>query len=613
MLCYFFSMRRGVRQSGSALMVVMFLALILLFMVKMLVMLAASQTTRSLTYCNRASALYVVDAAVADAINQLSKNASWTTGFQEKKLTRAEGVYSLKFHTGPGAVEFDESVNNLQGGVAADGFRGPGTVPPGCAELVIRAEVGGVIRSVRVIVSGTPVATGSAGMVAGGNLVMRGNVFVDGITTMASGGTSTKAHLQSNRSDAAPDIVRWSPVNPGDRAVVDGEVRVSSSDPGAINFGPDPTAYQVDAFQTGAAGAALSKVDVIGQIAAHSGDQAPSINPLATNNLGSGSFYYNGDLTINGDLNMDDTKLYVSGKLTVNGTIAGRGSVYVGGDTDFQGDGAVYSNNLEGVALFSQGNVHLTGLDGSAYMDAVVAGNPAAAKAWQDMKDTVADFKTNAAASIAKSGDLTKITSYTDGMRTVLGTDSNSNHQPWQGRTRDATGQLMTYLQGQPQSSTRDFMLERLNHMQFIFADPANNPYTPGHSNSDVYDEWASGGHRFYGILDCVINNGNSQQIEQTLNTVMRLDNTRLGTSYFQGKVYTNGYFYASNEVTIVGSLVSGGNRTGAPTMLGSVEVRDGDIVLDNNSRLTLCEDYSDTPTGGGGASSFGTRCWIEL
>lgn len=588
------------------------MAMMLFMMLKVMIFLAASQSTRSLDYRNRAAALYVLEAGLADALNQLDADIDWDTGFDRKPMTNLEGTYTVRFHSGPGAVAEDESVNNLAGGGPVDGFRGADSVPGGCAELVIIANVGSAERQVRVIVSGQPAGSGTAGMTAGGNILLRGNVVVEGVTSLSDGGSPIKTNLQSNRPDAAQDVIRWVPLNPGDRATVSGAVRTVSTDTDSIDFGTDTTAYSVDKFEVGASAVSAARIDVAGEVDAHAGEPAATLNATGVNNLGPGKFFYNGDVTIDGDLNLDETDLYVNGSLTVNGSVSGKGAVYVKGDSTFRGDAEVYTNNDKGVAFFSEGNVRLTGFDGSAYMDAVTATDPQAALWWQESKDTLMDFQASAAASL-NSGDMSNVSSYSDKMRQVLGTDLNSNHANWKGRTRDATGKLQSFLQSQPASTSRDFMLERLDYTQRLFADDNNNPYTPGLSAAEVMAEWDAGGHALYGLLDAStdIAGGSALHREQILRLIMQFDYQKMGSSYFQGNVYTNGYFYASNEVTVLGSLTSGGDRTSPPVMIGSEEVRSGDIVMDNNCRLTLTQDYLQ-PGQGMGTSGLSLRSWVE-
>ncbi|MCE7869220.1 hypothetical protein DYH09_02455 [bacterium CPR1] len=550
-----------------------------------------------------------------DALNQIDARADWDVGFDRKKLSQMEGFYSIKFHSGPGRPDEDESVNNLTGATPVNGYRQGHQIPPGCVELVIIAEVGGATRTIRTMVGGTPASSTMAGMMAGGNILLRGNVVVEGFSTLTTGAQAVQANLQSNRPDSAAGVIRWVSANPGDRASVSGAVRTVSADAAAIDFGPDATAYQAGSFEVGATAVALGRVDIVGEIGNHTGDPAPAINPIGTNNLPAGACYQGGDLVINGDLSLDDTNLYVDGNLTVNGSVTGTGSIYVKGDTSFQGDAAIYTNNVKGVALFSEGNVRLTGLDGTAYMDAVTTSNPQAAIWWQDAQDTMQALNGRIQTSLANpNAKIMQVgPQYIDEMRQVLGTDANANHATWDGRTRDATGKLQAYLNTQPASSSRDFMLERLDYMQRVFADD-NNPYNPvGVKGRDVLKEWDQGGDSYYGLIDAATDAvyGSPQHVEQMLNLIMRIDYEKMGSSYFQGTIYTNGWFHASNEITVVGSLTSGGDRSGQPTTIGSEEIRCGDIVLDNNCRLTLTQDYA-PPGQSQGSSGLSLKSWLE-
>lgn len=598
---------------GTALVTVLLMTVVLLTMVKLLVYLATSQSARSQNHYRRMAALCAVQAGVTDALNELAKNKAWADGFDAKPLTRMEATYTVRFNAG-GPVGELESVNNLESDLPADGFRGDESVPSRAVELVVVGRSGAVERTVRIVAGELPATASSVGMTAGGNILLRGNVVVEGFTTLGEGSQPVPTHVQSNRPEAAPDIIRWAPLSPGDRAVVAGDVRTVSSDVEAIDFGTDATAYQVDAMRTGAPVASGPRLDVASEVAAHVSDPAPTINPLAANQLTSGSYYHAGDLTINGDLDLDETDLYVGGNLTVNGSITGKGSLHVAGDTAFQGDAQLYTTGAQGVALFSEGSVSLTGLDGTEYMEALAAADPQAALWWTDATETLSALQVAGRNAIANQELTTFDNDYGRRMRRVLGTDLTNGSQTWQGRTPDAVGKLQALLQTRPPSTTRDFMLERLDYMQWLFADDTDNPYTPGHTGSQIRADWASGGNQLYGVLDAVLGGSPNADRERLLQTIFQMDYQRLGSAYFQGSVYTNGFVYAANEVTIVGTLTAAGERNGTPVDVGGEPLLPGDIFLDNDCRLTFVQDFeAPEDDAADGSQEFYTRSWVEI
>jgi len=79
------------------------------------------------------------------------------------------------------------------------------------------------------------------------------------------------------------------------------------------------------------------------------------------------------------------------------------------------------------------------------------------------------------------------------------------------------------------------------------------------------------------------------------------MDEDRLGTSYFQGNVYTRGAFYSSNEVTIIGSLSAVADpeeiESAHPWEPASgVELKPGDVYLGNGTRIEYVNDLMPGP-----------------
>ncbi|MFN8613054.1 MAG: hypothetical protein U0931_36285 [Vulcanimicrobiota bacterium] len=72
------------------------------------------------------------------------------------------------------------------------------------------------------------------------------------------------------------------------------------------------------------------------------------------------------NLTINGDLNMDNCLFYVNGSLTVTGSVRGSGAVVVTGSTTIKGGSGLTS--ADSVALLSQGDLSLVSPNSSRYV-----------------------------------------------------------------------------------------------------------------------------------------------------------------------------------------------------------------------------------------------------
>ena len=86
----------------------------------------------------------------------------------------------------------------------------------------------------------------------------------------------------------------------------------------------------------------------------------------------------------------------------------------------------------------------------------------------------------------------------------------------------------------------------------------------------------------------------------------------RLGSANFFGMVYTNGAFYADNEVTVVGMLVAADNGSQQPVTLEGtdVEVSPGDVYLNTRTSVTYVEDFFEDP--GDTTTSTTTNLRIE-
>ena len=104
--------------------------------------------------------------------------------------------------------------------------------------------------------------------------------------------------------------------------------------------------------------------------------------------------YVNGNLTVDGDLNMHGGSLFVNGNLTLNGGIVGEGSVFASGDAQVLGGASsLVTNQAGGAALYSDGEVLMHGDDVSGVIHELSGGDLAAAFA--NYQSAWATFTTN--------------------------------------------------------------------------------------------------------------------------------------------------------------------------------------------------------------------------
>lgn len=541
------------------------------------------------------AALYLAQAGIVEAVTELENDDAWVTGFTNKSLAGVPGTYTLTFNTtGAPFTEF-ESVNNSDG-MNPDNYQGANKVPAGCASLVVTAEVGMARRTVEAIVrvnNGEYLARYP--IHSGGRVVMRGDVLVNGIKSQ-SDPTAVPGDIRSTLSTNVNDIIYWDNGGGTGTADITGTVGTTSNAAGAVNL----SGYTPDGgVEIGTPQPPVRDVNILAKIAAKTGAATPTINTSGTTLLsGGGDYYYSGDLTINGDLKLQGVQLYVDGALTVNGSITGDGAVYVGGDTKFMGDARVTASSPDKIALFSQGNVELEGFDGTAYMNSIT-GDSTLTAAWNQLGNSIHDFQTELGSSPSLG-----VGSTLDMIRSEI-SNAGSTHGTTNGRTPNAAGTLVSRLNAQPQSSARDAMITKFQELEDLFYAHSN-----GSSAEIAALNALANNNLITGSFDAAIDNGRYDLVNLMLAYAQAIDYTSLGTSYFQGLVFTHGSLYAHHEVTILGAVVAKDDGTQSSVTIGSDTVDPGDLFLTNGTRVTYVEDFFTDDSGSGGAAG-GVLLWM--
>ena len=105
-----------------------------------------------LQFNHSTEALYVAEAGVADASLQMARDNSWGPTVPLEVTLPEGGKYTIVFDD-DGIIEPFESVNNLASRNPADGPRGPGTVPAGAADVVVKVEARGRTELYEVMIS----------------------------------------------------------------------------------------------------------------------------------------------------------------------------------------------------------------------------------------------------------------------------------------------------------------------------------------------------------------------------------------------------------------------------------------------------------------------------
>lgn len=568
-----------VNRRGAALIAVLFSFVALGVMAVALTVMTRGQVFASRDRYQRACLDCLVESAVAHAMNELAKRPDWKEGFHEVKL-RDLGTYSVSF--GP-------SVNNLAGETPADGPRGPQSVPPHSADVVVTARSGSAERRAEVIISrgedsSMPFAAAATNRIRlFGKTSVRGQVM--GVQGMSAG-------LHSNY-DGPGGAITWRPLAPGDRALVKGTVSTSNPARDSVDFGTDARLYSLGGNVTGAPKRRYPDLPIQQWVDERQG--ATDLQEAADETRGGvlalkrGTDYaHTGDVEVNGDLRLADSKVYVLGNLRVNGSIYGSGTVYVTGETVFEGDSDVRANDpYHPLTICSQGSVTIRGFDGDKFL----AENPALKPLWdkaQASLDQVDALTEKWAAGQVDEADF--------GFLAERCRELSSR----EGEKRTGLlGEVLAAVHAIPRGGkTQNIMERRLKALHSLFEEGSPSQY------SAALEKLA----RQKPEPDCIFpalvaSRGQyayrERGEEKTMSVlpmaaglVQWLGFGDPGRSSFSGIIYTNGSIYANNKLDIRGALWAKAATGQASRVVDGIEVLPGDIVLRNGVHLLFQDRY---------------------
>lgn len=593
------------RRRGMALITVLLMTSVLFLMVLALIVALRGELFTSGQELNRTSALYLAEAGLADAMDALETNPTWS-GVTNQAIPGVRGSYTVEFGS---AAPFtsEQSVNNLGGAGWAESHRGPSTVPPNSALLIVRARVNGVERVLEATVTrGNSLPKLDDPLLTSGRIYLAGNVTVDGIKALDDN-TPVAAGIHSNMGGSANDVINWD-AGPGDTAVISGQVSTTSSGAGAIDM---PGATIAGGTQTGAAAQALPTIDVSGTVLGMSSAPTPTLNPSGATVLASGDYYLSGDVSLNGDLVLNGARVYVNGKLDVNGSVTGDGSLYVNGQTSLRGTAAVVADPTKKVALFSKGSVTLDGFDGSAYLDSVATTDPQFATWLSEGRSALAQMQTNLEThTLTELYDATYPTQQLqDDLHAKLG-DPGPGHV-WAvlpAGDSDVMGLMAARLATQPPGPTRDFLVQKLQSTSDFFKYGSSSL---AGDDATVVSNYLADNSQVMGLMDSVGDLARADLWPSVVNLADQYDPDRVGSSYFQGLVYTNGFIYATNEVKVVGAVIARSDGTQPSAVIGGRTVRPGDLYLANGTGVTFVEEMFNGSGFTGSTNALTVETWM--
>jgi len=569
------------------------MSVVLLMMVISLVKAVTTQDYLTRGYHDNVAALYVAESGLADVMSHLELDGSWSDGFDGEPMQNRPGKYWVQFFSGTGSVPDDASINNIAGTNPRPGPRGR-VVPRGAALIVVTARVGSAQRQIEAIVNSSGVINVEYPLMTSGDIELKGAVTIDGIHSL-QGYERVAAGIHSNsRSNSSPTI-KWEPGNSTDKASITG--KVSAVDPRSvgvgIDFGLDPTRYDVGAFERSAAQRQFPGVgDIDRQVNLHASAPPPTIQTVGTTTLPAGDYHKSGDLSISGDLVLDGGELFVDGDLTINGGISGQGAIWASGKVTFKGDSTLQSS--EKAAVMSKKGVNLLGFNGEEYMEGFAQTDPEVRVLWDATKQALEDT-----GDLLQNGDPALIVG--DGgpldlqARKLAYHPDNPEASIPVVNPEDALvggnylSKLETKLAAQSEGESRDFMIRKLAGYREFFSANTDLP------DATVANQFVSRPRILPGAFDAVVNSSRVDALSKLMLQVSNVSYAKTGSSYFQGVIYTNGHFFAANSVTTVGAImVDGRGRGGSePNPLDPLEsFKPGQLVMRRGANLTFVEEF---------------------
>lgn len=607
---------------GVALIVILMASMALTVILSSLVQLARNQAFDALDRHKRATLRCLLESGVARAQSDLSDNNDARQDVKES-VPGLDGTFEV--HYSPvNTTSPDGSVNNLTGQTAVDGPRGPGTVPPATADVVVTANSGGVAARAEVLISygGDEMPYG----VAGSNLIrLIGDTDIRTSTLAKAksgvGPSKVKAGLHSNYPGLGTAI-SWQKLDANDRAQVDGVVSTLSAADKAVDFGEFNKRLTI---QTGAGKRSFPSLNIIDIVSNATGDTNLELKPGAGLTLEGKDFVATDDLNVSGDLELDDAKLYVQGDLHVTGAIKGTGTVYVNGETVFRGDSDLETNDYsKGLSICSEGSVSLEGFDPDGFM---AEGGPELEAQWKLVQDELDQVRAIAARWKSFRGkeffeqlppavqlDLAGEPE-SEQTKANLERDLLTLKQVADRLTLDETGHLdvvKATLEKLDYTKFRARVIKRVNTLHDWF-EPTS---TYSDSALDNLDEEAG---MTRGVFHKLVAEQRDYKTAQRLGILSQFIDQKMrtkGRSAFTGIIYTHGSIYCANTIDITGSLWADGDSTKAPTTTSDGEkLAPGDIVLkkgvDVSYSSKLVEGFVKNLPGGDRPT--GVKAWLQI
>lgn len=609
------------KRRGFALIYLLLLSVVIAMILAALMTVSKGQIFRTRHGVDQTRALLAAESGLAAAMSELERNPSWNTGFSDELLPNGLGTYSATFSPAASATDQD-CINNLSSDTPAPSYHGVDSVPPRSALLVVKGRSGTSEKTIEALVVTGSSLSDSLAMAASGSISMRGDVQIKGIRSLLDP-TEVPVNVHTNDEGAGVKF-SYAPNASGDSLLVKGSITSSSSSPtsAAIQLASPSV---VDSTESRLAPKKLPQVNIEAMIGDHSGSPGPAIPSLPANMTFTGNNYYSGNVVINGDVVLDgNARLFVAGDLTINGSVTGEGALVVGGDTRLYGNADVTGDSSDYVSVLSRGSVVLSGFQGQQFMESLVAGDPTAAKNWDDTKWALAQIQNyiqsySHLSPQALGNQMQSDDSLIDGWMTTIAQHTGT---PPSGRSTNTSAYFRGRFAGATPLSSEAFLYERFQQLDDIFRVCGwdRNGLPPRYSNSALldnyvdYDPTLDGGlfdsGESWGMIDTA---HRAQVFQEIVQIVNRFDYQKLGSAEFKGYVFTSGALVVKNDLNLMGSVIVNGNSRLSPITVDGVTYDPGELALLDNSRLTYVQEiFEDGVQNLSGAGKLDIKRWVS-
>ena len=376
------------RRRGSVLMVLLFLLAAVSLLSSALFKLHLQSLQELGLRRERQQALQMARSGLNHAIHLLTYSPSWNAGLNT--VVQGQG-YELSFSSG------NRCVNNLANPSAATGANFQGRdVPPLSADLVVTGRSGrSQVRLHALLQHGLQFQRSLGAL---GKVHIQDDCEVRGIASFANpadrGGGILSKYQMTGAGDYAIEHSGPGSFTVGPSALIE----ALPQDGGLQAISPSIHSAVPQAVRENSVDSPLPEFDIDELMAPHLSHPPPvslSGGQMPTSYL-QDERTVAGDLMVNGDLVFAaDGALYVDGDLILNGGVIGEGAIYCRGQVTINGgSSSLITNQGSGAALFAGGDVTFQGQSAVGYLDALATGYPAIQTRWNAVRNQLTQIQT---------------------------------------------------------------------------------------------------------------------------------------------------------------------------------------------------------------------------